>query len=379
MSGAGATTARRSLRVTEKALPQHNRQNNRAFLLQTLYRSGAMSRADLARHSGLTRPTVSALVASLAADGVIAEIGPQAAGRAGKPGTLIDVASDGFHTVALDLSSADVFTGAVIDLRGRVVVRQQREIDGARGEAAVELVEALLETLLQSTARPVLGIGVGTPGVVRLGVVQEAVNLGWTELPLRDRLQTRFGVPVHVGNDAQAAVRGIHSFGEVTGASVMVVTLEHGVGAGLILDGAIVEGEHHAAGEIGHVTVDPEGAMCACGRRGCLELALAAPELRRRLAGRPDSEADEVLAEAGRALGVVLAPIVGALDLTDVVLSGPTDLVDGPLLHTATDTVRQRTLPSTGDGVRMRAVDGAGDLVLLGGASLVLSRELGVS
>lgn len=373
------TPTQRPLRLTSKALPQHSRRHNRSLLLQTLYRQGAMSRADLARSSGLTRPTVSALISELSDDGVVSDLGPSGESRSGKPSTLVGVRPDGCHIVTLDLSSADRFVGAVVNLRGETVDLREVSLGGATGEDALGLVIRLTEQLASRTHRRILGIGVGTPGIIdEHGVVVEAVHLDWQHLPLAQVLEENFAVPVHVGNDANAAALGFHTFRDMPGMSLMVVTIEHGVGVGLIIGGALVKGEQFSAGEIGHVTAGNRGERCACGREDCLELALAAPQLRAKLAATAnEAERNEVLSEAGRALGTVLAPVISALNLNEVVLSGPADLIEGPLLRTAETTIRARTLGAISHGLHMR---GAGDnLVLLGGAASVLTMELGVS
>ncbi|MCU1407634.1 MAG: hypothetical protein JWQ43_3937 [Glaciihabitans sp.] len=372
--------AQRALRVTTKALPEHNRVHNRSLVLQTLFHQGAMSRADLARASGLTRPTVSGIVAELSVDGVVADLGFREDSRVGKPATLVDIQADAFHTIALDLSAAQHFSGALVDLRGGVAERVSLPTEGAVGEDAYSLVVRLIDELVALASGPILGIGVGTPGIVdHTGLVREAPNRGWVNFPLRERLNTRFRLPVHVSNDANAAALAVHTFRETSGLSLMVVTIEHGVGAGLIIGGGLVEGEQFSAGEIGHITVDDNGSLCRCGRIGCLELAVGAPHLRDRLAGLSATETDAVLRDAGRALGGVLSPIISALNLNEVVLSGSTDLVDGPLLEATLATVRARTLSAVTNGLDMRVTTGDTDLVMLGAAVLVLSAELGVS
>ncbi|ROS50519.1 putative NBD/HSP70 family sugar kinase [Frigoribacterium sp. PhB24] len=361
------------------------RAHNRSLVLQALYRDGSMSRADLARRSGLTRPTVSALVADLIDDGIARELGVRDDARVGKPATLVGIESDAFHIVTVDLSSAERFVGAVVDLRGGVVERASVELDGAVGEAAVSLVERLVDDLGSRTTRPLLGVGVATPGIVdHDGVVRTAVHLGWYDLGLRSRLADHVGLPVHVGNDSNAAAVGIRTFGETTGQaaagqSLMVVTIDHGVGVGLVVAGALVEGDQFSAGEIGHVTVDENGDVCACGRRGCLEEVLAAPQLRTRLRQHDEGSRGAVLHDAGRALGLVLAPIISALNLNEVVLSGPADLVEGALLRAARETVRQRTLSAVSNGLTMRIAGSGTDLALLGAASFVLQAELGLT
>lgn len=366
------------------------RAHNRSLVLEALYRDGSMSRADLARRSGLTRPTVSALVAELIDDGIARELGVRDDARVGKPATLVGIESDAFHIVTVDLSNADRFVGAVVDLRGGVVERAGVELEGAVGEAAVSLVERLVDDLGSRTTRPLLGVGVATPGIVdHDGVVRTAVHLGWYDLPLRSRLSDHVGLPVHVGNDSNAAAVGIRTLGETAGQgvagrapagqSLMVVTIDHGVGVGLVVAGSLVEGDQFSAGEIGHVTVDENGDVCACGRRGCLEEVLAAPQLRARLLQHDEGSRGAVLHDAGRALGLVLAPIISALNIDEVVLSGPADLVEGALLRAARDTVRQRTLSAVSNGLTMSIAGSGTDLALRGAASFVLQAELGLT
>ncbi|WP_286346017.1 ROK family transcriptional regulator [Frondihabitans sucicola] len=385
MTSAQEAAAPRRRRVSVKALPQHNRVHNRSLVLQALFHLGAMSRADLARQSGLTRPTVSVLVAELEADGIVSEIGQREDVRVGKPATLVEINADAFHMIVLDLSSADRFVGAVVNLRGEIIERAEIEIDGAVRDDAIARVIRLGERLSALTTRRILGIGVGSPGIVDdQGVVREALHLEWFDLPLKERLKKHFQVPVRVANDANVAALGVHTFRDVPGLSLMVITIEHGVGVGLIIGGSLVEGEQFSAGEIGHVTVDTgsdgeSGDLCTCGRRGCLEVVIGARYLSDRIEGLGEADRDAALRTAGRALGVVTAPVISALNLNEVVLSGPAALLDGPFAEAALDTVRSRTLSVVGTGLSLRTSGGDTDLVLLGGASLVLQAELGVS
>ena len=350
--GAPIFTRARALRPTGKVLPEHARSHNRSLVLQTLYTSGAQSRADVARETGLTRVTISDLVAGLIAEGLVIELGQREDARPGKPATLLDVDRAAFHIVGVDLSEHQRFLGAVVDLDGGIVSRAEVALDGATGDAAVALVTDLVRRLLASTDTPVLGIGVGSPGVVDpLGVVRSAPNLGWTDVDLQGRLHAEFELPVHVANDANVAVLAEHGTSHQD--DLLLVKVGHGVGAGLIIGGRPVIGGGFAAGEIGHVVVGTDGGpRCACGKHGCLEAWLAVPRLTAQLdaldADAPDaaSAREEILAEAGRRLGIVLAPVVGALNLSEVVLSGPAELLDGALHDATVDTLRTRTMPS---------------------------------
>lgn len=366
----------RPLRPRGKLLQEDTRRHHRSLLLQQLFREGPASRADLARTSGLTRVTVSDLVGQLVSEGLIEELGAPAESRVGKPPTLVGLAADATHIVVVDLSGDDRVSGALLSLLGEVRERHELPIAGSRGDDAVALVHELVRELVGRATKPVLGIGVGTPGVVdHDGTVLDAPNLGWSGVPLAAGLREAFGLPVFVANDANTAVLGEHTFGDAGDGGLMLLRVGTGVGAGLVLGGALLHGHRAAAGELGHVVVDPDGQTCACGRRGCLETLLAVPHLRERVAA--DGEAG--LRDVGEQLGAALAPVVGTLNLHEVVLSGPADLLDGPLREATDRTIRARTMPVTADGLVVRTSTLGEDVVLVGAAVLVLAGQLGVS
>lgn len=370
----------RPLRPTGKFLQEDSRRHHRSLLLQQLFREGPASRADLSRSSGLTRVTVSDLVKAMLAEGLVAELGaPAAESRVGKPPTLLGLSVDSTHVIGIDLSATDRFTGAVLNLAGVVQARHEVPIEGAKGAAAVALVHTLATELIAKTDRPVLGVGVGSPGVVdTTGTVIDAPNLAWSGMPLAASLTETLGVPVFVANDANTAVLGEHTFGQSGDGGLLVLRVGTGVGAGLVLGGSLLHGHLGAAGEIGHVVVDPEGERCACDRTGCLETVLAVPRLRRRLQAQ-DADATQVLAQVGEQLGIVLAPVVGMLNLHEIVLSGPTELLDGPLRDAADRTIRDRTMAISSEELVVRTSTLGEDVVIVGAAVLVLAGELGVS
>jgi predicted NBD/HSP70 family sugar kinase len=371
----------RELRPTTKVLPEHARGHNRSLVMQTLYREGQLSRADIARETGLTRVTVSDLVAELIGENLVVEIGQREDARPGKPATLLDLNRDAFQIIGIDLSEYATFRGALLDLDGQILARADRPLAGSTGDDAAAKVISLIESLLEVATRPILGIGVGSPGVVDLaGVVLTAPNLGWTNRSLQLELAVRFSIPVVVINDANAATLAEHSFGGAA-SDMMLVKVGHGVGAGLLLGGTPLFGSRFAAGEIGHVVVGTDGgAECVCGKRGCLETWLATPRLDAALATAATSEQKEqILWAAGERLGIALAPVVGALDLAEIVLSGPTHLLDGTLARATIETLRARTMPEFHGNLVLRMTELGEDIVLRGAAVMVLSGQLGVS
>jgi predicted NBD/HSP70 family sugar kinase len=371
-SGGGNSPFARRGAPRRKAVPGDTRLHNRSLVLRTIFRSGPLSRADLARSTHLTRAATSELAAELLAEGLVEELGTRSDQGVGKPATLLGLVPDARLTVTLDLSDDARFRAALVDLGGKVLDRRAAGRDGRRGESALELAMELSVDLAGAAARPLLGVGVGSPGVVDpAGIILEAPNLGWHGVDLSARLAQAIPAPVHVANDANAAALGELGLGGPAERSLFLVKIGHGVGAGLVLDGHLVVGDRFAAGEIGHVVVDPGGAPCACGRIGCLETAVAAPRLRR---------ADDGGRKAGgRRLGEALAPVVSALNLREIVLSGPLDLLDESFRAAALDAIRERTMPAVGDYVDIRLSSLGEDDVLLGAAMLVLDRELGVA
>jgi predicted NBD/HSP70 family sugar kinase len=371
----------RALRATGKAVPEDARRHNRSLVLQSLFDDGPLSRADLARATHLTPTTTSDLIAGLLDEGLVEDVGRREVRGVGKPATLVGIVPDAQHILTLDVSADDHMHGAVVNLIGKVLHRRTVPRDERTGADAVALATELARELTLMTDRPVLGVGVGSPGIVDpAGVVVEAANLGWHDLPLAHEVSTALHLPVHVVNDANAATLAEYALGDESTDNLLLVKVGKGVGAGLLIDGSLFTGDRFAAGEIGHVTVDERGDQCACGRRGCLETAIAVPRLQERLvAARDERERRRVLDAAGRRLGLALATVVSALNLDDVVLSGPADVLGEAFRSAALATIRRRTIASVGEHVTLRYDSLGDDDVLLGAAVLVRSVELGVA
>ena len=382
---------RRELRVTGRALPSQARAHNRAAALQHLFHHGPCSRAELSRVTGLTRVTVSALVEELMGEGLVSELGTEAAtGRVGKRAILVGLAQDRWQIVALDLTNDGVLSGAVLSPSGQVLRRHDERSLLPHGDAGVEALIRAARSLVELADHRVLGVGISSPGVITAhGLVEQAPNLGWYDLPLADLLSTALGLPVLVANDANCAALAEYSFGGVREGNLLRLHIGAGLGAGLVLDGALLQGAGNAAGEIGHVTAvdirDTDASVlgppkdCACGRRGCLETLLSSRALREDLEGLEPDARDTHLRAVGRRLGTVLAPVVSTLDLTELVVSGEDALVSGNLLDSARDAIRERTLPRSTRSFLMRMSSLGEESSLRGAAVLVLSGQLGIA
>ena len=240
----------------KKATRSHTKTHNQRLILRTIYDHHQISRADIARRTGLTRTTVSNAVNILMRDGLVAENG-QGSSAGGKPPILLKIVDNSRQLLGLDLANSE-FQGGIFDLRGNLLHRATVPANERTGEDALGLVYNLIDQLLPLASSPLLGIGVGTPGLIdmRQGTIRTAVNLGWHNLPLRELLETRYNLPAHIANDSQTAALAEYTFGGSQAIpNLIVIKVGRGTSAGIILNGQLYHGTNVGASEIGHVRV----------------------------------------------------------------------------------------------------------------------------
>ena len=377
------------LRRMGRAHPTEARAHNRAVVLQHLVQSGPESRAELARTTGLTRVTMSALVEDLMNEGLVIELGREdRPGKVGKRATLVGLSEETWQIAAINLTNDGVLSGAILTLGGRIVHRLQEQSALPQGDAGIDSLTNFCHKVTDTADCQILGVGVSSPGIITPdGTVEQAPNRGWYGVPLAQILEERLSLPVHVANDANCAALAEYTFGGAQGDGLLRIVIGHGVGAGIVAAGALMQGSENAAGEIGHVTIvdDRDGPdsplgpaqLCACGRRGCLETVLSEPALRKVITASDTPE--PTLTAIGTRLGILLAPIVATLNISEVIVSGPDELLEGPLLSAADTTIRERTLPRSHRSLRVRLSTLGHDGPLQGAAVLVLSGRLGIA
>ncbi len=388
----------------KKATRQQTKDHNTRLILKTLFDNDSLSRADIARITRLTRPTVSNIVADLIDAQLVLEtgIGPSAGG---KPPILLEVNYDAHHILAVDLGSRE-YRAARINLRGEIVHRiEQRGNGSENGEETLAQTMHMIDEILAADDTPVFGLGLGAPGVIvpSTGVVRNAVNLGWYDVPVRALLEARYDLPVYVVNDSHAAALAEYTFGgERESDNLILLKVSQGIGAGIILGGRPFYGDGYGAGEIGHLVVQADGSRCTCGNYGCLEtIAGTRAILRRAGEALQDAGADaaateltwpefsqrhtagerplvEVVAETGRYLGVALAGLIAGFNVETIVIAGRVANVGDSLLDAARAEARRRALPSMVDETTIRYSPLGVEMVLLGCSALVLQQELGI-
>ncbi len=383
--------------LPERATHQQTRTFNQQLVLRAIYDRSAVSRAEVARVTGLTRTSVSELVSDLLTDSLVAEVG-RGPSTGGKAPIMLSVRADGRHLIGLDLGES-AFSGAVVDLRGNILRSLSLPLDGRDGDQAIELVYALIDGLIGGNGQsPLLGIGVGAPGLVdsRTGTVRWAVNLAWENLPLGQMIEERFGVPVVVANDSQTAAVAELTFGlEPRLANLVVIRVGRGIGAGIILNGQLFGGDGSGAGEIGHTIFGDGRVRCRCGRIGCLEtiasmraMVTAAQQLVPAVTDEAslvaalrdgDPRVHSVVVHAGALLGLAIAAVIGTLNVHHILIVGPAVALGDEWLGAIRRRATASALPLLAQNTNIEFGAAQDDVVLLGASALLMTHELGLS
>lgn len=354
-----------------KSDPSDVRANNIRTVFLLVAKHGNMSRAELGRRMGLSRMAISDVVSEMVQGHLLREVGLDHRVGRGKRSVMLSVDTDGLRVASVDLTQRFVLRAVLTDLLGHVVKRVEipREADGS---LMLSEVDAVCGKVLGVSDCPLLGLGVAVPGVVDSeGIVIRSVNLGWADVDLKTHLEASYGLPVLVCNDANMGLLAECTFGNGS-PNCMFVNIGPGVGAAVCVDGNIVDGSGYCAGEIGHVMVDPNGPQCVCGKRGCLELMLNVPKLRAHIEAQPDAR-QKILSEGGAMLGDALAMSTGLLDLTDIAVAGPPDIVERSFLSAMREQIKRRTFVDYHpDRLSVHRCEQGADLVLRGQAQAVI-------
>jgi predicted NBD/HSP70 family sugar kinase len=353
------------------------RELNRLRVIDALRQRGTASRSEIARQTGLSRTTVTTLVNDLQARGLVVEQPLLEIHGRGRPPTLLRLDPSVGAVVGIHFDHRHLRV-AVADLSSTVLAEhwQDHDVDRAAEEAldaAADLVEVVLAEAGIERSR-VVGAGVALSGPVsRDGTVGSTVILpGWEGLNAVDELTRRLDLQVAVDNDANVGALAEVSFGAGRGMSdVIYVMVSSGVGAGIVIDGRLHRGVTGLAGELGHVRVRAEGAVCRCGNRGCLEtvastdavLSLLRPTHGQDLGIRGlvdlldggDAAAIRVVNDAGREIGRVIAGLCNVLSPAGVIVGGDLGVIAEQLLTGIREALDRYALPTVRAAIELRA------------------------
>ncbi|GGL26496.1 ROK family transcriptional regulator [Planomonospora parontospora] len=378
------------------------RRHNLGALLRHVHLSGPTSRAELTSRMGLNRSTIMALTADLTAAGLVREELPRETGRAGRPSLVVRPESARVYVFALDVG-VDRLVAARVGLGGAVLDR--RETVRRRGPFSLEEVVGPLAAFARQMHRRTrpdtvcVGVAAAFSGGVAQhdGVVRFGPNMGSVDVPFGEEMARRLalGLPVAVGNDANLAAMAEHLRGVGVGCRDLVYLHgDVGVGGGVIAGGALLGGHQGFGGEVGHMVVNPEGRLCGCGSRGCLEAEVGERALLEAAgrfgsqvgreavravvsaADRGDIVAQAALSRVGDWLGLGVANLVNVFNPEMVVFGG---MLREVYLGSAAQ-VRSRlnldALPPSREQLRLRTTALGDDATLVGAAELAFAQVL---
>jgi predicted NBD/HSP70 family sugar kinase len=280
------------------------RRHNLALVLRQVRDSGPRSRARLATSTGLNKATISSLVAELVDRGLLRDGGTERRG-VGRPGQAVELAGTGVCGIGAEVN-VDYLAVVALDLGGRVVSERRLAQDtaGLTPDAVLDrlarLVAEVLDDVSADGGEPV-GITVAVPGLVEaaLGQVALAPNLGWRDVPVVQLVRERLGgwtLPLLIDNEANlAAIAELAVGRSARSGDLLVLFGATGVGGGIVANGQMLCGSRGFAGEVGHISVDPDGLRCGCGRIGCWETVVGLSALMSQVADPDDPVRDPAL------------------------------------------------------------------------------------
>lgn len=384
------------------------REVNTQTVLDILRRHRQTTRTELLHLSGLSKATVSVIVADLIERGFATETGKIQQGR-GRSRIALEFNPLSRTVVGVQIEDARCHL-VLTDLYGQQYQHTSEPLHGTDQDIVLASVVRGFEEIQGLAASPVIGLGVGAPGHVdREGRrIRVAVSHNWRDLPIADILEDRLRVPVVVANRAKVAA--LAEIGPDT-TDLVYIFLGRGVVAGIVVDGQLVFGRDGGAGDIGHVTVQPDGDLCGCGSRGCLhtvagEVAiLARARARAREVGKAsllhtlcdghlnsltlpmlahaahdnDSAAVSTLDDVGSCLGIVVGNLVNTLNPEAVVIGGPGAQLGEPLLAPIRREIRRRALSEACEKLEVTKARDNTESAAVGAATLWLNRSLAAS
>ncbi|MDP9869727.1 MULTISPECIES: ROK family transcriptional regulator [Streptosporangium] len=375
---------------------QRLRRVHEEAVLDALRSSGALSRTELINRTGLSRTTLFAIISEMVERGAVVEVEAPVSGARGRgrPATLVALSPEAGQLVGLDLARHRVHL-AVANVSHQIIATGMEDVPEDAGvteqaEAAVRLIRRVIgERGVRLGALEAIGlglVGVMDDPALPAGIVPARYT------PVTERLEREFGVRVAVDNNARLAALAENTWGAARSVDDMVyVRWSVGVGGGFIVGGRLVRGAHGAAGEIGHVSLDPDGPACHCGSRGCLERRIGGRALLESCAARGVRLADldalvgaaqdrvpevcELIAAAAADLGRILADTVVQLDPERVVVGGELASLGSLVLEPIRAAIARLSLPNSSRAIEVTPADLGVNASAMGAIALLLHEE----
>lgn len=371
---------------------------NSSHILNAIKTHGPIGRAEIARQTGLSPATVTAISAKLISQSLVLE---KSAGDSsgGRPPILLVINPQGGYVVGIKVTEFNA-TCALTNLEATVIVKSSMQLSGHTPEKVTDDLAHIVTELIHGQKIPkkqLLGVGVGLAGIVDAeeGILRQSPIYGWEDTPLRDMLQNKLRVPVYIENDVNTLTLTEKWYGHGQGIdNFLTVTIGRGVGLGIVANGQFYRGQHGGAGELGHTTINPDGPLCDCGKHGCLEAYVGDPGLVRAaqeavargeisvpvqslenllaLAQSGNPAAIKIFDNAGRILGLGIANLIQLFNPKKIIISGEGTREGDFLFAPMKEAIEQNTMPGLFDPKTVETVLWDDDAWARGAAGLVL-------
>lgn len=384
------------------------RRMNRAIILEVFRTHKTVSRARLAKETGLNPSTVSSIISELIEENFIRETELLQA-KKGRPGRLLALNPEGGCALGIDIN-VDYIALLVTDFAANGLWCKRQASNPEAGQDAImqqtlELAKQAVD-FIQSRNLRLLGIGVGVPGLVDVssGLLRIAPNLRWANVPIRDVLASHFHCPIYVENEANAAALGEYYFGVTRNVKDFIyLSTGIGLGSGIVLGGKLFRGRFGYAGEAGHMTMDVNGEVCGCGRRGCWETLVSPRAVEQSVQRSIEAGAHSILQEmvkgniqnisiddvleaaqqgdpiaigalskAAFYLGIGIANLANLLNIEVVVLGGALNKASSFLLEEVERVVFENILAPDQEKIRIIPSAHGADACVMGAIAVVL-------
>ena len=382
-------------RIAQRGSRSLMRELNVSLIIELVRSAGSISRAELARQSQLSAPTVGTIVDHLLVRGILVEVAI-APSNGGRPPVLLSIDPTAGYVIGIKLRG-DGLTTVVCDLEAQIVVTREFPVSlVGDSDVAIQTIASEAREVLRDAKIPrskVLGVGIGLSGVIdsSAGVCISSHLLQWHNVELESKLRRLMRLPVWIDNDVNTLAVAEKWSGDARGARHFVtLSIGRGIGMGIVIDRSLYRGAFGSSGEFGHIIIEPGGPKCECGRLGCLEAIVGEDSMRRQVGERlgrevsrdelislvnaGDRAAQEVVESAGAKLGLSVANVVTLLNPELLIICGEGTELGPTFTDPIIRAVREQTFASLGLKVEVK-VQGWGDEAWAVGAATLVLRE----
>ena len=381
---------------------------NNLTILNTVRDKGPISRACIAKITGLNPATVSSNVNELLKEGLVIETGSGESSGGRRP-VMVQLNSKAFYAIGVDMGISKVKT-AITDLGGNIYQKSMLFYPEEADEQVImnTIKQSIYSVLEKSGIKidSIMGIGIGVHGIVNSseGISIYAPAFKWRNVDIKRILEDEFNLSVFIDNDVRAMALGEMWFGAARGVDDFVfINIGSGIGSGIMIGGELYKGASYGAGEIGHISIDDSGPKCNCGNYGCLEVMASGPAIARRVinqikmgkstlvtglvnddltkisgeiiyeaARMGDAVASDTLQETGRYIGIAVSSLINILNPRLILIGGGVSMAGDFIFRPLIEVAKKKSMKDSGENVSIMPAGLMENCGVIGAATLVI-------